>query len=144
MNEKLKYIDLTWCLCLLERENNIKSEGFLCKIPYPNLSYSLPTIFVNIHFFDGIEINDAKFTIKIIYNNNEIINIKINKSRKIFVIKELKTIIIEIKPNKDHIKLGNFLDLKNEVKLKKKVYNYNISKLGKFFLISSFIKFNLI
>ena len=93
----------------MDKKNKI-SLGIIFKI---NLALALnkyiSILALNINFFNNIN--------KILYVEikGNIERIKINKSRKIHIIKELKLVLIEIEPNKDKIKLdNNFLELDDE------------------------------
>ena len=110
-------------ICQIEYNNN-KGIGFLCK--YQSESNILPLLFINIHFLKENEINN-NITINLIYKG-EIRKIKLNKSRKIFIIKEFGIILIKIKPNKEHIKLNSFLELDNTNYQDNQYYNNIYSK----------------
>ena len=84
------------------------SLGIIFKINLALNKY-ISILALNINFFNNIN--------KILYVEikGNIERIKINKSRKIHIIKELNIVLIEIEPNKDKIKLdNNFLELDDE------------------------------
>ena len=110
------------CICKIKLKNGKIGIGYLCKIPLiKNKNNLIPILITNNNILDE---ND-----KIIYLtiNNEVKEIKINKSRKKNIDIENNIIIIEIKPNKD--KIYNYLELdenyiyKNKVKIR---YNYKL------------------
>ena len=107
------------CICKINLKNGEIRVGYLCKIQLPNNYNNLLSVLITNN-------NILKENNKIIYLNinNEVKEIKINKSRKKNIDIENNIIIIEIKPNKD--KIYNYLELdenyiyKNKVKLENK------------------------
>ena len=102
------------CICKINLKNGEIGVGYLCKIPFPN-NYNnlLPVLITNNNIF-----NENDRNIKLIINNEEK-EIKVDKSRKIFIDNNL--IFIEIKQNKD--KIYNYLVLdENEIYKEKKQY----------------------
>ena len=107
-------------ICIIKKDN-IKGLGTLCKVQIPHEHNLLPTLIINTYFFN--KINNENNIINIIYNGKEI-KIKVKSPRKFFIFKNLKICIIEIKPNKDKIKLKDFLEIDND-NYKDKTYLYN-------------------
>ena len=97
------------CICKIYKNDKITGTGFFCTIPLGNKIDCLPVLITNNHVLNKDDIVDGK-TIKItLYNNKEIIKLKIDNSRKKITNEELDFTIIEIKQNKDNIK--SFLDI---------------------------------
>ena len=93
------------CICKLCLKNDEIGIGFLCKFPFNN--NDLPVLITNNHIMNNLENNKY---IKLNFNN-EVKEIKIDNSRKIYnrYDKNIDIAIIEIKPNKD--KIYNYFDL---------------------------------
>ena len=95
-------------ICLIQFKD-IYTNGFFCKIPFPDKDHMLEVLITNNHV-----INED-----ILYKKDEIFPIKINdkkldlNDRIKYTSKEYDITIIEIKPNKDN--LHNFLELDNKI-----------------------------
>ena len=97
------------CICKIYLKDDKIGIGFLCKIPFHN--NLLPVLITNNNIF-----NENDKIIKLIINNEEK-EIKIDKSREIYI--DNNIIIIEIKPNKD--KIYYYLELDEDEIYKKKI-----------------------
>ena len=75
------------CLCKIVSEN-MRSTGFFCKIPYPDMSHLLPVLVTtDFAFRKGIKKGDS---INISINDDqELKTIKIDDNRKIFIINSI-------------------------------------------------------
>ena len=108
------------CACKIYKSEKITGSGFFCSIPLGNKNDSLPVLITNNHVLNKDDIVDGK-TIKItLYNNKEIIKLKIDNSRKKITNEEFDFTIIEIKPNKDNIK--SFLDIDENINKEQELF----------------------
>ena len=91
------------CSCKINNKNGKIGIGYLCKIPFSkNNNNLLPVLIANNNILNE---NDKIISLTI---NNEVKEIKIDKSRKKYINIDYNIIIIEIKPNKD--KIYNYLE----------------------------------
>ena len=120
-------------LCIIYLPNNLYEIGYLCKISYE--SKLLPVLIINNNIYKNkIDVHNEHNEIDFVLNNNNKINIKMTKSRRLFKDDKASTFLIEIKPNKDKIELDYFFDLDkfiNENKKELNTINFNMFKLSK-------------
>ena len=87
-------------VCKIEL-NNKKGTGFLCKIPFPDTSNLLPVLFTCNHIIDQNDI-DLNETIHLIFDNDNLKKIQLDKSRRlIYTKKDYDITVIEIIDNFD-------------------------------------------
>lgn len=85
------------------------SNGFFCLVPYPDKDHLIHVLITTYRTINEKSLNDKK-EIKLTLNNDKVKKtIKIDKNRKVYISKELDTVIIEIFPKKD--KINYFLEL---------------------------------
>ena len=101
------------CICLINYKKRNNGIGFFCKIPFPNSYNLLPVLITNNNILK-IENNFNNEEIEIIMKKREIINLKLNKLRKIYFDKNYNIIFIEIKPL-DNLNIDLFLEIDNKI-----------------------------
>ena len=107
------------CLCKIVSEN-MRSTGFFCKIPYPDMSHLLPVLVTaDFAFRKGIKKGDS---INISINDDqELKTIKIDDNRKIFINKQYNTAFIELTPED---KINDFLEIDYDIFQKENYAEY--------------------
>ena len=93
------------CICKINIKE-IKSTGFFCKIPFPDLAHSFSVLATTMHSFNDLE-NQNSILISL-NDDKEIKELKIDNTRKVFKDEKLDTAFIEILPDD---KINNFLEV---------------------------------
>ena len=99
------------CICEIYKDNGQKASGFLCNIPFYNKT--IPFLITNNHVLKDSDIRINKIIELTI--NNEVREIKIDRTRIRYTNKELDVTFIEIKPDKDNI--YNFLEIDKDINI---------------------------
>ena len=85
-------------ICKIQKSNNVTGTGFLCKIPNNGKSDKIPALITCNHVLEKNDLSLGK-EIKLIFRNEIVKTLKINKTRKIYTNKVYDISIIEIKKN---------------------------------------------
>ena len=107
-------------VCKILKQNMI-GTGFICLIPFPDSSLSLPVLMTCHHVLGGKDLENGKI-IKLLFNNMEKVII-IDRTRRRYAKEEFDISIIELK-EEDSIDFNSLLEIEYDIFNDKKINEY--------------------
>ena len=102
-------------------KQNMKGTGFICSIPFPSSSSSLPVLMTCYHVLGEKDLKNGKI-IKLLFNNVEKVII-IDRTRRRFAKEEYDISIIELK-EEDNIYFNSLLEIEYDIFNDSKINDY--------------------